>query len=458
MEIKDLQGKLVAVLGFGQEGRAVTNYLMKKGISPVLFDQKPWEKWGKDEQDEIKKLGLNFIFGPDCFKELSGFNVAFRSPGVRINNINLVGFELKGLKITSQTKWFFEHCPAKIIGITGTKGKGTTSALTYEILKADKRNVFLTGNIGKVSPFELLDNLNQEDFIVYELSSFQLQDMGQSPHVGVVLMVTSEHLDYHRDVTEYIKAKEAIVKHQTANDFGIINIDYENSASIGKFGDGKKLFFSRKQEVKNGCFIKDQQVMYADGNKAPISVVSTKELQLPGQHNLENVCAAVCVAKILNIGNEIIQNAVTNFKGLEHRLELVAEKGGVKYYNDSFSTTPETAIAAIESFSEPEIIILGGSSKNSDFEELGKVISEAKNIKAVILIGQEADKIKHVLKIKPEQILEGAKNMEDIFKQIGSVSAKGDIVLLSPACASFDMFKNYQERGEQFKLQIEKIK
>ncbi len=500
MEIKDLLGKLVAVLGYGVEGKAVTKYLIKHGVKPVLFDQKPWEEWGTNEQTAIKALEINFIFGPDAFLELKGFDVAFRSPGVRIEDVEAASgrhnlkMEADGLRyranltLTSQTKWFFDNCPAKIIGATGTKGKGTTSVLIYEMLKTGiilspneaehlgfkktdssdalgmTPRVFLTGNIGYTQPLDILDDLKNDDGVVYELSSFQLQDLGKSPHIGVVLMVTSEHLDYHRDNQEYITAKEAIVKYQKADDVAIINADFETSIEIGKLGKGKKLYFSRKSVLDEGCYVKGYQVIFVGKLAGDPSLqrlaFDISNIQLRGAHNLENICAAILAAKLAGCDDSAIQSVVNNFKGLEHRLEFVAEKHGIKFYNDSFSTTPETAIAAIESFNEPLIVILGGSPKNSDFSELGKTIKSSQNLKAVILVGQETEKIKAVINMPSPQkikLYEGAKTMTEIFSQVKLVVEAGDVVLLSPACASFGMFKNYKDRGEQFKLSVEQF-
>jgi len=450
MEIKDLQGKLVAVLGYGMEGKAITKYLMKHGVKPTLFDAKPWEQWYKEEQEEIKKLEINFIFGPDWVKELKGFDIGFRSPGIQLKKVT--GY---GLRVLSQTKWFFEHCPAKIIGVTGTKGKGTTSALIYEMLNSQPvtRNstTYLTGNIGKTQPLEILDDLKPDDWVVYELSSFQLQDLDKSPHIGVVLMTTSEHLDYHKDQKEYLEAKSAIIKFQAGRDVAVINADFENSMAIGEQGSGKKLYFSRHKAAD--CFVKGDSIVIAGSDFSfPVG-----RLQLKGPHNLENVCAAILAARSAGASDDAIKKALADFKGLEHRLEFIAEKDGIKFYNDSFSTTPETAIAAIKSFTEPLILILGGSSKNSDFSELGKTVDETKNIKAIILVGEEGQKIHSTLHPEPSTlILEGAKNIAEIFGQIKSVAQKGDVVLLSPACASFDMFKNYKDRGEQFKEAVMK--
>lgn len=448
MLISDLHNKLVAVLGYGQEGKAVTAYLLKHGIKPVLFDIKPWGEWSKEDQDEIKALNLNFIFGPDFSKELTGFDVAFRSPGIKISDI--VDSTGKKISITSQTKLFFDNCPSKIIGVTGTKGKGTTCALIYNILKASGYKTYLTGNIGYTQPLEILDSLKADDYIVYELSSFQLQDLNISPHISVVLMVTSDHLDYHKDQKEYIEAKSSIAKYQNPDDYIIINSDYENSVEVGKLGLGKKLYFSKNNQNLD-AYISSKSIIFKSKQ-----ALNTYELKLRGEHNLENICAAALVAKILQVPGQIIQNNINNFNGLEHRLEFAGEKNGISFFNDSFSTTPETAMAAIKSFTAQEILILGGSSKKSDFKYLAATINNAENIKAIILIGQEAEKIKKLITNPNISIFEGAKSMPEIFLQIKSIAKSGDAVILSPACASYDMFKNYKDRGQQFKEEVQK--
>lgn len=469
MAIGELKNKLIAVLGFGQEGEATTAYLIKHGIKPVLFDQKPWDQWPKDRQDKIKAWGVNFIFGPDAFLELKGFDVIFRSPGISLAKIPKFNSDIQ---ITSQTKFFFENCPAKIIGVTGTKGKGTTATLIFEMLfsslrvhpkqslglkglprpsdalgaRNDKDSVYLTGNIGKVQPLEILDNLTANDWVVYELSSFQLQDLDKSPHIGVVLMTTSEHLDYHKDESEYVEAKSAIIKYQGTDDIAIINADYQNSGKIGRLGQGKKLFFSR-QRTQGDCYVENNILVLKNSDFQ----FNLSELGLVGSHNYENACAAVLAAKSAGCADEAIKKILREFKGLKHRLEFVAEKNGIKFYNDSFSTTPETAIAAIKAFFEPEVLILGGSSKKSDFSQLIKQISITKNLKTIILIGQEATKLKELLSNQyTGQVLEGAKNLNEVFDQIKNIAESGDVVLFSPACASFDWFKNYIDRGEQF--------
>lgn len=466
MEIADLRNKLVAVLGYGLEGRATAQYLIRHGIQPVLFDHKPWDQWPEPARDEIRQLGLNVVFGPDCLKELAGFDVAFRSPGVKLLDPQLQSLIGNGLAVTSQAKWFFAHSPARIVGVTGTKGKGTTATLISEILKLQcqitesQYQIYLTGNIGKVQPFDFIDNAKKDDIIVYEMSSFQLQDLDRSPHVAVVLMVTQEHLDYHQDVAEYVQAKSNITRHQDEQGIAVINRDFERSMEIGMLGKGRRKLFSRKIQEGADCFVREDTVWLKGENGSESAVAAKRELQLRGDHNLENICAATLAARSLGVEVPVIRQAILGFAGLEHRLEFVAEKQGVKFYNDSFSTTPETAIAAVEAFAEPEIVILGGSSKNSDFSELGRVLVSRPNVKAVVLIGQEAERIKAAMQAAGDfggQVLEGAAAMQDILAQARSVAEAGDVVILSPACASFGMFDNYKDRGQQFKQGVAAI-
>jgi UDP-N-acetylmuramoylalanine--D-glutamate ligase len=356
----------------------------------------------------------------------------------------------ENLPVTSATKIFFDICPCPIIGVTGTKGKGTTSTLIHEMLRKQGFDSYLGGNIG-IPPLDFLSKLGRDSRVVLELSSFQLQDMTKSPQIAVVLMVTSEHLDYHRDVEEYVGAKRNILKHQTFSDFAVINKDYPASNESDIYTNGHVYFVSRERDVDHGAYIRDGLVWFKD-KEGEERIISTKDILLPGGHNLENVCAAIVAARLAGVETPNIASVLKEFKGLEHRLELVRLFNGVKYYDDSFSTTPETAIAAIEAFEEPEILILGGSSKNSDFSELGKTIREAKNIKAIIGIGEEWPKIKaQIGRLPNTHIIEDATNMEQIVKAAKILGEVGDVVILSPACASFDMFKNYKERGNRFK-------
>lgn len=379
--------------------------------------------WGVDTQDVepyLRAQGHEIDILSEPFENLDKYDMIVRSPGVNIKRF-------KGLNITSKIKIFFDVCPGKIIGVTGTKGKGTTSTLIYEILKKAGKKVFLGGNMGK-GIFNSLSLMTSESWIVLELSSFQLIDLHKSPHIAVVLMTTSEHQDWHTSVEEYVDAKASITKHQLSSDFAIYNKDYPNSVRIGLQGQGKKIAICREDW--------------------------TRQLRLRGDHNRENMAAAAAVAQLIGVSIQEIEEVAKEFKGLEHRLEEVATVRGVTYFEDSFSTTPETTIAAIKSFTEPLILIAGGSEKGSDFTELGKVISESKNIKAVILIGLMAERIDNSIVNRHLSIIRNLSNMEAIVKKASDIATSGDVVLLSPAAASFDMFKNYKDRGEQFKASV----
>lgn len=429
----DFKNKKVAVLGLGIEGSSSASFLKQQGAQVSELDL-------KEDRDYLK--------------DLDRFDVVVRSPGVKLSDLK----DFKG-EITSQTKLFFELCPCPIIGVTGTKGKGTTSSLIYEMLKTEGRDVYLGGNIG-TPPLSFLPELNKDSIVVLEMSSFQLHDLDKSPHISVMLMTTSEHLDYHKDVLEYIDAKRNILRFQRENDFAVLNKDYLASRESDNHTNAKVFYVSRETDTQNGCFVKDDKIVIRTQEKGEQEIIDTSEILLPGKHNFENVCAATMAATLAGVSVKTIRQILKTFKGLEHRLELVSEVKGVRYYDDSFSTTPETAIAAIEAFSHPEILILGGSSKNSDFSALGQVIFDAKNIKAIIGIGIEWERIKKAIGHKRSDIeyIENCKNMQEIIDAATKIAEDGDVVLLSPACASFGMFKNYKDRGEQFKKAVMDLK
>jgi UDP-N-acetylmuramoylalanine--D-glutamate ligase len=454
--ITDWKNKKVAILGFGVEGAVSAQFVAQKGAEVWILDKRQKEELDQGFLSAVEQQGVEFVLGKNYLQDLSQFDVLVRSPGIKRLTPELLQAEKEGVIITSQTQLFFDLCPAPIIGVTGTKGKGTTSSLIYEMLKASGRDAYLGGNIG-LPPLTFLDKLTGSSVVVLELSSFQLQDLQKSPHIGVLLMITSEHLDYHGTVEEYIEAKRNLIRFQTPEDFAIVNRDYLATNESDIHTQAKVFYVSRERETENGCFVQGGKIIIRrNGNDEEI--INTTDIVLPGKHNFENVCAAAMAAKLAGVNKETIAKVLKSFSGLEHRLELVREVNGVKYYDDSFSTTPETAIAAIEAFEAPEILILGGSSKNSDFTELGKTIREAKNIKAIIGIGDEWERIKEQLPTQTAILmLEGATSMSQVVQAAAKIAQSGDIVLLSPACASFGMFKNYKARGEQFKAEVAKV-
>lgn len=429
---KNFSSEKIAVLGVGLEGRDLINYLTQNYTNITVYDEK-----SRNELDlkGINIKGISFVCGSGVFgeKDLNNFYTIYRSPGIYRYRNELNSLEKKGVKISSAIKLFFELCPATIIGVTGTKGKGTTSTLIFNILKKADKKVYLAGNIGR--PYlSLLSKLKKSDFVVLELSSFQLIDLNKSPHISVVLNITSDHLDWHKSIQEYVDAKSNIVKFQKPTDWAVINDEYKIPKSFSKETRGNIIFFNRNK----------------------LEDIYKKDLILRGEHNLENIAAAVSVAKILNIDEKIIIETVKNFKGLEHRLEFVREVNRIRFYNDSFATGPQPTIAAIKSFTEDQTLILGGSDKRLDYKELGKVIEETENVKNIILIGQIRDRIKKFIKTKEIFDL-GFSEMKTIVKKAFEITPKGGVVILSPASASFDMFKDYKDRGNQFKEVVRKL-
>lgn len=454
--MKNLKNKKLAILGLGINNIGLIGFLLEQKISFTICD-KDLEAKKKYSKFAKSKL-ISWRLGKDYLKKLIDFNIVFRTPGLPYLTLALQQAKKKGVEISSQTKLFFDLCPCKIIGVTGTKGKGTTTTLIHNILKASGKKVYLAGNIGK-DPFEFLAKLKKDDWVCLEISSFQLQDLHKSPHIGVVLMITQEHLDHHQTRKEYVESKTAIVKWQKKSDFAVVNFDYPSPRDFARMTRGRVYFFSRYGKVDKGVYVEDGKIILMDKKKKNI-ICKTSELKLRGQHNWENITAAITASYLVGAKLLMIKKKVVNFKGLEHRLELVSKKKGISYYNDSFATVPESTIAAVKSFKEPVILICGGSKKGSDYFLLGEVIKNS-SVKAVILIGKTAKKIKsEILKQVQDDItiIEGCKNMDEIFTAIKKVVRKGDVVLLSPACASFGMFKNYKDRGEQFKKDVKKIK
>lgn len=448
------------MLGLGIENQALIKYLLKHkvGCEITICDRRD-EKYLGDNLRLLRRLSaprndIKMQLGKKYNKNLEKFDILFRAPGWPITNLTpTLSLKRRGSRsgvkageVSSPMQFFLELCPTKnIIGVTGTKGKGTTSSLIYEILKKSGKKVWLGGNIG-VAPFEFFDKIKTNDWVVLELSSFQLEDMTVSPHIAVITNFYPEHLapadpnnpNFHKSLKDYWAAKLNIAKYQTKNDYLIYNFQFSSlkQFSIHRLAD--------KSRIKS-------KVVYFKKSELPS--------QLVGEHNKENIAAAVEAAKIIGIKNEVIIKTVADFNGLEHRIELVRELKGIKYYDDSFATTPEATITALKSFSSPIIVLLGGAEKKSDFRELAR--EAAKRIRfAVLLDGKSTLRIKRELLKANIQAnkMKLVNNINEAVKLAQSQAAPGDIVLLSTACASFGMFKNYKERGNLFKEAVKKLK
>lgn len=450
------------MLGLGIENYALIKFLLRQKINCeiTVCDARGAKELGKRYKELTRlsaifprksasspyKSALKWQLGKNYNKDLDKFDILFRSPGWPYPPYTSLNKEDRERIISSPMKLFFRLCPTKnIIGVTGTKGKGTTASLIYAILKQNfknaatngahankiKRNVWLGGNIG-VAPFEFLSKIKKNDWVVLEMSSFQLEDMKTSPRIAVITNFYKEHLspadpnnpNYHKTLKDYREAKMNILRWQKKGDYALLNSNFQFPKNK------RKIIYFTKSNLKS---------------------------KLIGEHNKENVAAAVAAAKIAGIKDVIIKKAVANFKGLEHRLEFVVSKHNLKYYNDSFATTPESAITALKSFSAPIILLAGGADKGSGFRALAEEIK--KRVKFVVLFaGKATPRLKkELLKIKcPADKMRLVHSMVEAIKLARNRAEADDIVLLSPACASFGIFKNYKERGKQFKLEVKK--
>lgn len=424
----------IAIAGYGIEGESSYRYYSKDPNNQVYI---------VDECNDIQlPAGTKSIVGPDALEQLGGFDLVIRTPSLSPSKIKTNGI------IWSATNEFFSKCPAKIIGVTGSKGKGTVSSLISEILKKDDKKVWLVGNIGAPS-LDVLDKIKSDDIVVYELSSFQLWDIKKSPHIAVILFIEKEHQDVHSSMDEYVNAKANIVKFQSANDFTIYNVNNQYSKEIAKGSKAKLITYPNNVSAH----FDDKNLYYNEQ-----IICSIDKIKLIGEHNKDNICAAINVVWPLLKSISSIGTVLSNFTGLPHRLQFIRELNGVRYYDDSIATTPSSAIAALNSFNNNTVIILGGSSKGSDFDELAKTLKQ-KSAK-VLLIGQEAEKIAkscNTIKFSDYEIV-NFKDMQSLVHRAKQLSKPGGVVLLSPASASFGLFKNYIDRGEQFKNAVMALK
>ncbi len=430
-------GMKIAILGYADNGQSAYEYWNRDGNQLTILDQ-----------DKSKQLpaGAKSVLGPDYLKDLDKYDLIVRTSGLPPQLIIDANGPEIAKKVTSVTNEFLRVCPTKnVIGVTGTKGKGTTSTLIAKILESAGHRVHLAGNIG-IPALELLKkNIDPDDWVVLELSSFQLIDHQYSPHIGVCLMVEPEHLNWHADMHEYITAKQQLFKWQKPTDMAIFYADNINSRNVASISPGHKIPYMQAPGalVLRGNIVIDEQI-----------ACHTDELKLLGKHNWQNVCAAVTAVWQVTQDLPAIQSVLTTFTGLEHRLELVRELGGVKYYDDSFGTTPETAIVALQAFTQPKIVILGGSDKGVNFDSLAEAVI-ANNVRAAICIGQMGPVIAKALKKAGfDKVIEGGKTMPEIVKVAQRKAKTGNVVLLSTGCASFGMFKDYKDRGEQFKKAV----
>ena len=446
-----IRNRKIAIIGLGVSNIPLLSYLHDLGAKITVFDNRTIDNIDKNIMDIITNNNIEFSFGKNNLSKLNGFDIIFRSPTCREDWTELVKEAKRGAIITSEIEMLMELCPGTIIGVTGSDGKTTTTSLIYEIVKKQGFNCYLGGNIG-IPLFTKIQEMKPKDIVILELSSFQLMNIHTSPNIAVITNISPNHLDFHKSYEEYIEAKKNIFKYQNEDGILVLNYDNEITRECAKEAKGKVIFFSRENKLDNGVILDDDIIKVCD-NKLRKHILNTKDLLLRGKHNYENVCTAI--AATLEIASTEKQiEAVTQFKGVKHRLEFVKEINGVKWYNDSIGTSPTRTIAGLKSFNEKIVLIAGGYDKHLDYTPMAKPILD--NVSVLILMGQTSKKIKesveNEMKVEQKRIeIYECDTLQETVNTAKKVAKKGEVVLFSPASASFDMYKNFEERGDKFK-------
>lgn len=456
---KNIKGKKIAFCGIGTTNLPIIKMFHNLGCTVTALDRRTKDKIGKIS-DELENNGIKLKLGEDYLDNLENFDIIFRTPGMKYNLPELEKVREEGIVVTSEMEMFFELCPCKIISVTGSDGKTTTTTIISEILKHAGYKVHLGGNIG-TPLLPLISEIGCDDIAVVELSSFQLISMRQSPDIAVITNLSPNHLDIHKDMNEYISAKKNIILHQNAFSKSILNLDNEITKEFKSIVRGQPLFFSRATKVKNGAYLSEDSKIYMADNGQDKFIINSNEIKIPGNHNIENYLAAIsAVWKLVKV-DDIIYTA-KNFSGVEHRTEFVKSINGVSYYNDSIASSPTRTISGTLSlYKEKIILIAGGYDKNIPFDNLGRAITE--KVKILILMGNTSNKIEDAVKNSSnyksgEPNIIRVNSMEEAVNTASKTAKNGDIVALSPACASFDMYPNFAARGKHFKQLVNCIK
>ena len=449
---KYIKNKNIAVVGIGVSNIPLIEFLVSLGGKVTAFDKKE-ENELKEVVDKYSKLGVKFQLGKDYLANLTGFEVVFKTPSMRIDSEALVKVKEEGAYVTSEMEEFVRYCPAKVYGITGSDGKTTTTTLIYKILKEAGYTTWVGGNIG-APLFANIEKMTKNDRVVLELSSFQLMTMDTSTDVAVVTNLSPNHLDMHKDMNEYVDSKKNVFKYQESENLLVLNLDNDITNKMISEAKGRVYTFTRKSE--------DSDAIYKDGGlyvKGKL-VCKREDIKLKGLHNVENLLAAFA-ATCDEVSVESMKNVAITFGGVEHRSEFIRKIDGVEYYNDSIASSPTRTLASIKAFEKPVILIAGGYDKNLPFEPLA--FEGYSFIKHLIVLGATKDKIKEQFsRLEKEKgivvPINTVSTLEEAVKVAREIAKEGDIVTLSPACASFDMFPNFMERGNKFKKLIKEIK
>ena len=447
----NVAGKNITVIGIGISNLPLIKYLVSLGANVTACDRRSAEDLGEN-YTELEKLGVKFNLGDGYLNNLSG-DMIFKTPGMRYDVPELLKAKKNGSIVTSEMEVFFDVCPSHIIAVTGSDGKTTTTTLIHKMMTDAGYKTWLGGNIGNPLLTDT-EKMKENDWVILELSSFQLHTMRKSPEIAVITNISPNHLDMHKDYKEYIDAKKNIMLYQNEGDTLIVNADNQVTADIGKSANGAVKYFSR-----NGM-----ADVYLDGNiikRGIVEILNIKDIKIPGMHNVENYMAAIAAVSGL-VSKEVIVNVAKTFGGVEHRIELVRTLDGVKYYNSSIDSSPNRTINTLRVFPNKVIMIAGGKDKGIPYDEIGPALAE--HVKVLILIGATSDKIQEALDAERNKTGKGkdievirATSYEDAVNTARSKAHDGDVVLLSPASTSFDMFRNFEERGNLFKKIVNEL-
>ena len=447
----NLKNKNVLVVGLARSGVSALRLLLKEGAKVTVTDTAGKDKL-VDAVSRLKGLSISYELGGHNLETFLKSDLIIISPGVPYKSEYLLKAREKGIPVISEIELAYNLLKPPIIGITGTNGKSTVTTLTGELIKACKRNVFVGGNLGTALTDAVLSD-KKWDAAVAEISSFQLETIRDfRPKTAVLLNITPDHLDRYDSMDEYVWAKARIFENQDKSDFAVLNADDAYTSDIIKNIKSDIILFSRLKSIDRGVYIKGNDIVSNISGKDEI-VIKTDELGIKGVHNIENAMASIAAAQLSGCPVEFMRPALKRFAGLEHRLELVKTINGVKYINDSKGTNVGAVVKSLEGFSEPVILIAGGLDKGGDFTPLRGLVKE--KVKCLILIGKAKDKIADAVGGLTDTIF--ASSLEDAVNIASHKADKGDVVLLSPACASFDMFKNYEERGRVFKEAVSRL-
>ena len=456
MFFKSVKGKKIAFCGIGKSNLPLIYKFIEKGAEVYACDRRDRSQLAPGQAEELESAGAKLILGDGYLNNLN-VDIIFRTPGMNYFLPELTEARKKGIVVTSEMEVFFDLCPCKIFAVTGSDGKTTTTTLIATMLKEQGYNVHLGGNIG-TPLLPIIEEIGENDIAVAELSSFQLISMRKSPDVSVVTNVAPNHLDVHKTMDEYIDAKKNIFMHQNAFTRTILNADNEITASFADEVRGTLSYFSYNSPVSRGAYLDGDDICVADKNGV-VKIMNKHEIRIPGEHNVENYLAAIS-AVWGYVDVETIVKVAREFGGVEHRIEFVREKDGVKYYNDSIATSPTRTIAGLKAFNQKLIVLAGGYDKHIPFEPLAPYAVE--KIKVLILTGPTADAIEKAIRSDKNfdncgmKILR-SESLEQSVKIAHEIAKEGDIVSLSPACASFDAYPNFEERGNHYKKLVNEL-